>query len=166
VRLDAPVQQPMKTTTTKHARQLATSVTARRGFSLLEVLLSLGIFLTAFVALSQLSTNGMNAAIEARLTTNAILRCESKLAEIVAAVEPLEAVADQPFQDDESWTWTLQTAAGPHADLQNVTVIVKHEGANKLASTSYSMSRLIRDPIVYEMAAAAEEEAAALEDEL
>ena len=57
----------------------------RAAFSLLEVLLALGIFLTAFVALSQLSSNGMNAAVEARLRTKAILRCESKLAEIVAA---------------------------------------------------------------------------------
>ena len=156
----------MKTTAPKHARQLATGVTARRGFSLLEVLLSLAIFLTAFVALSQLSSNGMNAAIEARLTTNAILRCESKLAEIVAAVEPLEAVADQPFQDDDAWTWTLETTAGPHADLQNVTVTVKFDGGNKLASASDSLSRLIRDPIVFEMAAAAAEEAAAMEGEL
>lgn len=150
-------------TDVKNNRPRTTGVNARRGFSLLEVLLSLAIFLTAFVALSQLSSNGMNAAVEARLTTNAILRCESKLAELVAAVEPLEDVTDQPFQDDESWTWTLQTAAGPHADLKNITVIVKHDGANKLASASYSMSRLIRDPVVYEIAAA--EEAAAMEDE-
>ena len=80
---------------TKSAQPRATGVTSRRAFSLLEVLLALGIFLTAFVALSQLSSNGMNAAVEARLTTNAILRCESKLAELVAAVEPLEDVADQ-----------------------------------------------------------------------
>jgi len=135
----------------------------RRGFSLLEVLLSLGIFLTAFVALSQLTTNGMRAAVEARLTTKAILRCESKMAEIVAAIEPLEDVADQPFQDDAAWSWSLQTADGPHADLKNITVSVKLEGANQLAGTSFSLTRLIRDPLVYEMAAtaaAAEEEAA------
>ena len=157
----------MKSAVTKHARRLTTSVTARRGFSLLEVLLSLGIFLTAFVALSQLSHNGMRSAVEARLTTKAILRAESKMAEIVAAIEPLEDVTDQSFQDDESWTWSMQTAVGPHADLQNVTITVNYEGANQLASTSFSMSRLIRDPIVYEMAAvaAAAEEEAELEGE-
>jgi hypothetical protein len=51
----------------------------------------------------------------------------------------------------------VQIAAGPHADLQQVTVIVNYEGANELASTSFSMSRLIRDPVVYEMAAVAAE---------
>lgn len=156
----------MNTPATNPTNPQATDAVVRRGFSLLEVLLSLTIFLIAFVALSQLSTNGMNAAVEARLTTQAILRCESKLAEIVAAIEPLEDVANQPFQDDEAWTWTLQTAAGPHADLQNVTVIVNYDGANQLASTSFSMSRLIRDPLVYEMAAAAAEEEASLEDGL
>ena len=131
------------------------------------MLISLAIFMTAFVALSQLSHNGMRSAVEARLTTKAILRAESKMAEIVAAVEPLEDVADQPFQDDESWTWSMQTAAGPHADIQNVTVTVNYEGTSQQASTSFSMSRLIRDPIVYEMAAAeaAAEEEAELEGE-
>jgi len=154
----------MKSAVTKHTRQLTTGVTARRAFSLLEVLISLAIFMTAFVALSQLSHNGMRSAVEARLTTKAILRAESKMAEIVAAVEPLEDVTDQPFQDDEAWTWSMQTAVGPHADLQNVTVTVSYEGANQQASTSFSISRLIRDPIVYEMAAA--EAAAAEEAEL
>ena len=95
------------------------------------------------------------------------MRCESKLAEIVAAVEPLEDVADQPFEDDELWTWSMQTAVGPHADLQNVTITVNYEGENQQASTNFSMSRLIRDPLVYEMAAAAAaaEEEAELEGE-
>lgn len=157
----------MKSAVTQPARQLTAGVNARRGFSLLEVLISLAIFMTAFVALSQLSHNGMRSAVEARLTTKAILRAESKMAEIVAAVEPLEDVADQPFQDDESWTWSMQTAAGPHADIQNVTVTVNYEGTSQQASTSFSMSRLIRDPIVYEMAAAeaAAEEEAELEGE-
>lgn len=146
----------MKSARQNNSRRVATGITTRRAFSLLEVLLAMGIFLISFVALSQLSTNGMNAAVGARLKTKAILRCESKLAELVAAIEPLEDAADQPFQDDDLWTWTVQIAPGPHADLQQVTVIVNYEGANELAGTSFSMSRLIRDPVVFELAAAAE----------
>ena len=134
---------------------------------MLEVLLSLAIFLAAFVALSQLSSSGMRTAVAARLETKAIMLCESKLAEIVAAVEPLEAVTDQPFEDDVNWTWSMETAVGPHADLQNVTVTVRYNAENQQAGTSYSISRLIRDPIVFELAAAAAaaEEEAALEGE-
>ena len=85
----------------------------------------------------------------------------------MAAVEPLEAVTDQPFEDDVNWTWSMETAVGPHADLQNVTVTVRYNAENQQAGTSYSISRLIRDPIVFELAAAAAaaEEEAALEGE-
>ena len=157
----------MKSAATEHARKLEPGIKTRRVFSLLEVLLSLAIFLAAFVALSQLSSSGMRTAVAARLETKAIMRCESKLAEIVAAVEPLEAVTDQPFEDDVNWTWSMETAVGPHADLQNVTVTVRYNAENQQAGTSYSISRLIRDPIVFELAAAAAaaEEEAALEGE-
>jgi general secretion pathway protein I len=128
----------------------ASSRAKRSGLSLLEVVLSITIFVGAVTALSQLSTNGMTAAIQGRLNTQAILRCESKLAEVSAAIEPLEDIADQPFQDDENWTWTLATSGGPHADVLFVTVTVNYNGQSDLSSTSYSLSKLTRDPAVFE----------------
>lgn len=149
--------------TTQHGR----ADSSRAGISLFEVVLALSIFLGAVVALSQLTNNGMRTAISARLQTQAVLRCESKLAEVTAGVEPLEDVTDQPFEDDENWTWSLATATGPHADLLNVTVSAAFDGGNQRSSASYSISRLMRDPLVFEEAAAAEAEAAAAaEDEL
>ena len=52
---------------------------SRPGLTLLEVLLSLGLFLGALAALSQLWYGGVRASVQARLSTQAILRCESKL---------------------------------------------------------------------------------------
>ena len=72
----------------------------RSGLTLFEVVLSLTIFVGAATALSQLSTNGTTAAVQARLETQAILRCESKLAELASAIEPLEDLADEPFLDE------------------------------------------------------------------
>ena len=139
----------------------------RAGISLFEVVLALSIFLGAVVALSQLTNNGMRTAVSARLQTQAVLRCESKLAELTAGVEPLEDVAEQPFDDDENWTWSLATATGPHADLLNITVSTNYDGGGEKSLASYSISRLLRDPLVFEEAAAAEAEAAAAtEDEL
>jgi general secretion pathway protein I len=135
----------------------------RAGISLFEVLLALGIFLAAVVTLTQLSETGMRAAVQARLQTHAILRCESKLAEIATGVEPLEDVADQPFPDDENWVWSLESGAGPHTDLLQVTVTVEYLGETQLATAGFSLSRLIRDPAVF--AAAAEADAAAAEEE-
>jgi Tfp pilus assembly protein PilV len=140
---------------------------SRAGISLFEVVLALSIFLGAVVALSQLTNNGMRTAVSARLQTQAVLRCESKLAELVAGVEPLEDVTEQPFDDDENWTWSLATATGPHADLLNITVSATYDSGSERSLASYSISRLLRDPLVFEEAAAAEAEAAAAaEDEL
>lgn len=122
----------------------------RSGLTLFEVVLSLTIFVGAVSALSQLSTNGTTAAVKSRLETQAILRCESKLAEIASAIEPLDDLAEEPFQDDENWTWTLATSAGPHADLILATVTVDYNGQSDLSSISYSMSRLVRDPAVFQ----------------
>lgn len=128
----------------------ASSRNARSGLSLLEVVLSITIFVGAVTALSQLTTNGMSAAVKGRLDTQAILRCESKLAEVSAAIEPLEDISDQSFQDDENWTWSLSTSGGPHADVLFVTVTVTYNGQSDLSSTSVSLSKLIRDPAVFE----------------
>lgn len=136
----------------------------RSGISLFEVLLALGILLGSLVALGRLSNSGMNAAVQSRLQTKAVMRCESKLAEVVAAVEPLEDTSDTPFEDDEDWTWSMQIGEGPHVDVMMITVSVQYFGGNALASTGYSMTRFIRDPAVYE--AAAEAAAAAEEDSL
>ena len=128
----------------------ACGLNRRAGFSLFEVVISLGLFIGALAALSQLSSNGMNAAVQSRLLTHAVLRCESKLNEIAAAVEPMQPINDLPFEDDPNWNWSLQSESGPHADLLLVTVTVKYRNQNDIASTSFSMSRLMRDPLTFQ----------------
>lgn len=122
----------------------------RRGFSLFEVVLSLAVFLAAFSALSELSSSGMSSAVQARLRTKAILRCESKLAELAAAVEPLEDIDGQTFEDDPNWSWSLATTSGTHADLLLLTVTVNYDGGTEMAASGFSMTQLIRDPVVFE----------------
>ncbi len=121
----------------------------RRGLTLLEVLLSLGLFLGALAALSQLWYGGVRAAVQSRLSTQAILRCESKLNEVVAGAVPLTSTSDTPFDDDASWTWSLQVEAGPHADALLVTVTATHPGQSGLSSSQHQLRRLIRDPQVW-----------------
>ena len=127
-----------------------TRSTGRSGLSLLEVILSLTIFVGAVSALSQLSTNGTTAAITARLETQAILRCESKLAEVAAAIEPIDEVIEESFADEEDWTWSLTSSAGSHTDTLLITVTVAFNGQSDLSSVEYSLSRLIRDPAIFE----------------
>ncbi len=127
--------------------------------SLLEVVLALGIFVAGLAALSQLHTTGADAAIQARLKTHAIMRCESKLNEVAAGVEPLQATNAMAFEDDPSWNWTLESAPGPHADLLQITVTVARSGQSSLDSTSFALSRLIRDPLVFQQATATDDAA-------
>jgi len=123
--------------------------TRRRGLTLLEVLLSLGLFLGALAALSQLWYGGVRAAVQARLSTQAILRCESKLNEVVAGAVPLTLASETPFDDDASWTWSLQIEAGPHADLLLLTVTASHPGQSGLSASQHQLRRVIRDPQVW-----------------
>lgn len=124
-------------------------VDSRRGLTLLEVLLSLGLFLGALAALSQLWYGGVRASVQARLATQAILRCESKLNEVVAGAVALQTTSDTPFEDDTSWTWSLQVEAGPHADTLLVTVKTSHPGQGGLSSSDHQLRRVIRDPQVW-----------------
>ena len=122
---------------------------SRRGLTLFEVVLSLAIFLGALTALSQLAHNGSRAAVQARFQSQAILRCESKLAEVTAGVVPLEAVEGASFEDDpEHWTWSLAVEQGPHDDLLALAVTVRYSGAS-LANVSQTLRRFVRDPQLY-----------------
>jgi general secretion pathway protein I len=133
---------------------------SRHGLTLFEVLLSLGLFLGAVTVLSQLWWTGVRASVQSQLRTQAILRCESKMNEVVAGVVPLLQVSDTPFDDDANWTWNLQILPGPHADVVLVVVSVVHPGQGGLSAAGHQLSRLIRDPQVWTDAKAAAETAA------
>ncbi len=121
----------------------------RLGLTLFEVLLSLSIFLGAMAVLSQLWHNGVRASVQAQLRTQAVLRCESKLSEVVAGILPLQSVSDTPFEDDPNWNWNLQATLGPHADVWLVVVNVSHPGQGGLSSCGHQLMRLVRDPQVW-----------------
>ncbi|MCA9014377.1 MAG: prepilin-type N-terminal cleavage/methylation domain-containing protein [Planctomycetaceae bacterium] len=119
----------------------------RSGLTLLEVLISLSIFLGALTALSQLIGIGSRAAVQAQLRTQAIIKCQSKLAEVLAGVQPMEPVSQSGFEeDDENWKWSLNVEPGDYENLLKLTVLVQYAGDSETASTSYQLTRQVRDP--------------------
>ena len=137
---------------------------ARSGLTLLEVLVSLSIFVAAFAGISQLFTIGSRAAIQASLETQAVLRCESKLAEVVAGVESLEAADGTAFEDDPRWVWSLAVDPPPDSapvELMQVTVTVAFVPDDENAAMEFSLVRFLRDPQVLVDAAEAAAEAEA-----
>ena len=141
-----------------HVCHIATSSTKRRspkrrprkGLTLFEVLLALAIFLVSLAALAHLITNGTRAAVQGRLQTEAIIRCKSKMAEVVAGAEAMETLSRVAFPDDPKWLWDLSVEQGPWPDLRIVQVTVSHVGTNSLGNTSYTLLRHIRDPQLLE----------------
>ena len=135
---------------------------SRSGLTLLEVLIALSIFVAAFAAISQLFTLGSRAAIQASLETQAVLRCESKLAEVVAGIESLEAADGTAFEDDPRWVWSLVVDAPPDsapAELMQVTVTVAFVPGDENEEMEFSLVRFLRDPQVLVDAAEAAAEA-------
>jgi len=87
-------------------RSLRTQVKVplRRGFSLLEVLLSLAILLLALTAIGQLVDMGSDRELDGRLQTQASRLIQAKLAEFESGAAPLESGSGS-FEGDD--------AAGP-----------------------------------------------------
>tara|TARA_R110002095_G_scaffold173591_2_gene150966 strand:+ start:11889 stop:12353 length:465 start_codon:yes stop_codon:yes gene_type:complete len=119
----------------------------RSGLTLLEVLISLSIFLGALAAISQLIGIGSRAALQAQLRTQAIMKCQSKLAEVLAGVQPMDSVTQAAFEDeDDNWKWSLDVAPGAYENLFMLTVSVTYSGNSEAVSTSYQLMRQVRDP--------------------
>jgi len=123
------------------------AVLNRSGLTLLEVLISLSIFLGALAAIGQLIGIGSRAALQAQLRTQAIMKCQSKLAEVLAGVQPMESVTQAAFEeDDDNWKWSLDVAPGAYENLLMLTVSVTYSGTSEMVSTSYQLTRQVRDP--------------------
>lgn len=127
----------------------------RRGLTLYEVFLALALLLGAMAVLSQHIGVGTRAGIRARLQTQAAFHCESKLAEVIAGVEPMTAVSEQEIANaGDGWSWSLEVAPGPQPDLLNLSVSVSHVNSTGDRDAFFTLRRLTRDPQMFLDAAA------------
>jgi general secretion pathway protein I len=119
----------------------------RAGFSILEVLVALAIFLFSLVAIGRLVTLGADQAFEVRLRSQAVEICQSKIAEVAAGAIPLQSQSDAPLDEDPDWHWSLDCEQNTAANLWNVTVKVNRQtaGGNKVEVT---MQEMVLDPSV------------------
>lgn len=108
-------------------------------------MLSLAIFLVAMTGISQLIATGTRASLRAKLETEAILRCESKLAEIVAGAEMFQSASETPFPDDAAWVWSATLIPRDDDVLYEIEVLVERKGAGD-GRVRYALKRLAREP--------------------
>ncbi len=125
----------------------------RKGITLFEVVLALAIFLGATAVIGQVLQNGSRAATRAQLTGDAALRCERRMNEILSGVLPLSSENRAPFEDSGAWVWTVNVLDSEVIGLLKVEVIVEHLSSRGDVNNSFQLTRLIRDPQIYEEAA-------------
>lgn len=119
----------------------------RSGLTLLEVLISLSIFLGALAAISQLISIGSRAALQSQMRTQAIIKCQSKLAEVLAGAQPMESVSLVAFEeDDDNWKWSLNVEPGDYENMLKLLVTVQYAGDSETVFSSYQLTRQVRDP--------------------
>lgn len=129
-----------------------------RGFSLLEIILSLTILGGAMAVLGEAVRSGMHNARIARDLTDAQLYCESKLSEIEAGLlttDPVTDVPIEPMQDsvlesstdsfETGWLYSIESQVIDEAGLVQVAVTVSQDPAITKDPVRFTLTRLILD---------------------
>ena len=131
---------------------------SRGGMSLLEVLISVAIFLGALTAIMQVLNVGQRAEVATQLQTEAILKAESKMAEFVSGIEEATSSQGGSFEDDKtgSWKWDAEVTDSGTASLLMVTVKVEHMMSDREANAVFTLTRYMRDPQLFIDAALSE----------
>jgi general secretion pathway protein I len=144
-----------------------TSHSRRRAFSLLEVILALGILVGALAVLGQLVQTGLRNAQMARDLSQAQLLCESRLAEIHSGAASSQPASKSPIQNFPGWLVTIeqqassssQSAVGGQGapvaqgfsgtvNLLKLHVTVEQDPAEQRNPVKFSLTQWMIDPSV------------------
>ena len=112
----------------------------RRGAVLMEILLACFVLGMALVALSVLSDSGNRMALLGQLQTQAAIRCETVLNELILGSRSLSK-SPTPFSDDPQWQWQAAIEKDS-SSLPRLSVEVWRSGRLKNASR-VQMLRLV-----------------------
>ena len=128
----------------------------RGGFSLLEVILSLAILFAALAVVGELVRSGMVNSRAAAAATQAELRAESVLSELVAGSLPLESAYFVPFPDNGDWYYSVlvEPELSGETSLLTVSVTVEPGPEINLPGGKFTVTRWIRDPDLVEQESA------------
>lgn len=123
-------------------------VALRRGFSLLEVILALGILVAALAVIGELVRAGIRNAQNARDLSRAQLLCEGKLSEIFAGAAAAQQVSESAFPDNPGWLYSVQTDGSGPQGLIKIRVTVKQDPAEQRYPVEFTLAQWIRDPTI------------------
>ena len=116
----------------------------RPGLSLLEVLLSLAIFLLSMVAIFGLIEFGSERGTAAAMQSVGTRLAQSKLAEVEAGAIPANAGGSGSFDDEPEWNWSVDPGSPPVPNVYPVTVRVWRDFGGQ--TYEVVLSQMIYDP--------------------
>jgi type II secretion system protein I len=123
---------------------------ARSAFTLLEVILAIGILAVVVAATGEILRFGMMNAQKAKNTAKAELFCETKLAEIVSGYAPAQSssgpIEEMVDPSDADWMYTVEVASGIDQGLLIVTVTVQQNVPSEQRPTQVTLTRWMIDP--------------------
>lgn len=96
----------------------------RHGITLLEVLVSLAIFLLSLGAISTLVGMGSEAALDATVQNTGARLAQSKMAEVEAGLVSPASGGSGTCDDEPGWSWSVESGSSPAPNLYPVTVRV------------------------------------------
>jgi len=119
----------------------------RKGITLLEVLVALAIFLLSLIAINQLVSLGADRARDVQLQSQGLQLCQSKLAEVVAGVVPIQTPQSNTlFDEDPNWQWSMDSDSNSSiTGLYTVTVHVSRQRPDG-SRFEVALSQMIMDP--------------------
>lgn len=132
-------------------RRVSSSLSFARGITLLEVIISVAIFLGGLAAIMQGLAIGQRSELSARLQSEAVLRCEAVMGEIVCGASEATSSQGNRFSDDEigNWEWSAEVSDAGTASLLQVTVTVEHKPDGEEPNAAFTLVRYMRDPQVF-----------------
>lgn len=116
----------------------------RPGLTLLEVMVSLTILLISLAALGQLIDLGEDNASRAGMIATGTRLAQSKLAEVEAGAIDCATGGSGACDDEQGWTWTVESQPGAAANLYDVTVRVGRDYKGRRFEVT--LAQLICDP--------------------
>jgi general secretion pathway protein I len=128
---------------TKASLALGTKSHARSGFSLMEVMLALAIFLLALVAIGGLVDMGMEREVDSQLQVRGARLAQSKMSELVSGALPMSSTSGN-FDNESEWSFDVTTQPTGPPNLYQVTVKVSRD--NRGAKFEYVLAQMVINP--------------------